>query len=133
MASPYAELGVDRGASQEAIRAAFQARVRENHPDKGGTGDRVDAVARAYEVLRDPQRRRAHDAQAAKDDGVVDREVDLDDMAEADDGTFSAACRCGDAFRVSEEQLADGVDVVECGGCTLRIRVLYEVVEDGDD
>lgn len=61
----YAILGVERDASPEAIKRAFRRLARETHPD-ANPGDaaaeaRFREVAEAYEVLSDPQRRRAYD------------------------------------------------------------------------
>ena len=62
----YRLLGVPRTASAEEIRTAFRARARVSHPDRlGDEGD--DEVFRlvrdAYEVLRDPLKRMAYDAE----------------------------------------------------------------------
>ncbi len=61
----YELLGVRRSASATDIRRAFQKRARSLHPDLN-PGDPVSAerfreVARAFEVLSDPQRRGAYD------------------------------------------------------------------------
>ncbi|TPX64245.1 hypothetical protein CcCBS67573_g08459 [Chytriomyces confervae] len=62
---------------------------------------------------------------------VVNGEVDLDDMAyNADSGTFQSSCRCSGRYVVSEQDLEDGVEVVSCTTCSLRIRVLYSVVDE---
>ncbi|HKX76242.1 MAG TPA: DnaJ C-terminal domain-containing protein [Acidimicrobiia bacterium] len=61
----YAVLGVDRDASPEDIKRAFRRLARETHPD-ANPGDavaeaRFKEIAAAYEVLSDPDRRRAYD------------------------------------------------------------------------
>jgi len=61
----YELLGVRKNASTTDIRRAFQKRARALHPDLN-PGDPVAAerfreVARAFEVLSDPQRRGAYD------------------------------------------------------------------------
>ncbi|MCC7371309.1 MAG: J domain-containing protein [Chloroflexi bacterium] len=65
----YSVLGVDRAATPEEIRAAYRRAARESHPDLHpddlGALDRFKAVQRAYDVLGDPARRTAHDAQLA--------------------------------------------------------------------
>jgi curved DNA-binding protein CbpA len=58
---PYAVLGVAPGASDAAIHAGYRAAVRRTHPDAGGTAAEFEAVQEAYELLRDPQRRRTWD------------------------------------------------------------------------
>jgi len=59
---PYASLGVARGATDAAIHAGYRAAVRRTHPDAGGSAAAFEAVQEAYELLRDPRRRRAWDA-----------------------------------------------------------------------
>lgn len=61
----YATLELAPGASQREIRAAYRRLARATHPD-GHAGDpvlerRFKRIARAYEVLGDPGRRRAYD------------------------------------------------------------------------
>jgi uncharacterized membrane protein YkvA (DUF1232 family) len=54
--SPYAVLGVSRGASQEEIRKAYRARMQEYHPDK---------VSHLGEDLQELALRRSQDIQRA--------------------------------------------------------------------
>ena len=60
----YDVLGVSPGARADEIKRAYRQLARRYHPDISGD-DRGTAfleVARAYEVLRDPERRRSYDA-----------------------------------------------------------------------
>lgn len=60
----YDVLGVSPGAGAEEIKRAYRQLARRYHPDISGD-DRGTAfleVSRAYEVLRDPERRRSYDA-----------------------------------------------------------------------
>lgn len=61
----YAVLGVERGASGEEIKRAFRIVARESHPDANpgdpAAAERFRLAAEAYEVLRDPERRRRYD------------------------------------------------------------------------
>ena len=60
----YDVLGVSRGAGADEIKRAYRQLARRYHPDIS-SDDRGTAfleVARAYEVLRDPTRRRSYDA-----------------------------------------------------------------------
>jgi curved DNA-binding protein CbpA len=58
---PYAVLGVPRNADGPAIHAAYRRAVRQTHPDAGGSAAAFEAVQDAYEALRDPARRAAHE------------------------------------------------------------------------
>jgi DnaJ-class molecular chaperone len=60
---PYVILGVPRSASDEDIRRAFRRLAKELHPDlnRSGTDERFKKVSSAYEILGDPDKRRAFD------------------------------------------------------------------------
>jgi hypothetical protein len=64
----YARLGLEPDAAQEAITAAFRARVRILHPDVPGTGNTAAfvAVKQAYDVLSNPKRRQDYDRAAQR-------------------------------------------------------------------
>jgi len=65
-ADPYAVLAVARDADQATIHSAYREAVRRTHPDAGGNATAFEAVQEAYDLLRDPARRRAWDARAAR-------------------------------------------------------------------
>ena len=61
----YELLGVQRGADDAAIKAAYRSLAKEHHPDrKNGCKEseaRFKAINEAYDVLKDPQKRAAYD------------------------------------------------------------------------
>lgn len=52
MASPFAVLGLDPGDDEEAIERAYRRRVKEAHPDHGGSVAEFVAVREAYAQLK---------------------------------------------------------------------------------
>ena len=64
IATLYERLGVDPGASQADIRAAYRRLAQRVHPDRGGPGSEaaMAAVNEAWRVLGDPARRANYDA-----------------------------------------------------------------------
>jgi curved DNA-binding protein CbpA len=58
---PYEVLEVSRDARPEVIKAAYRHHSRKWHPDKGGDADRMAQINLAYEILKDPQRRKQYD------------------------------------------------------------------------
>ncbi|MEL5848551.1 MAG: DnaJ C-terminal domain-containing protein [Candidatus Igneacidithiobacillus chanchocoensis] len=60
----YQILGVARDADADAIKAAYRKMARKYHPDvskEKDAEDRFKEVQEAYEVLKDPENRRAYD------------------------------------------------------------------------
>src|SRR3982750_4199413 len=61
----YDLLGIQRGADEAAIKAAYRRMAKECHPDRhNGCSDKeaqFKAINEAYDVLKDPQKRAAYD------------------------------------------------------------------------
>ncbi|MFB6179953.1 MAG: ferredoxin Fer [Halorientalis sp.] len=82
MASPFEILGVDPDADDEAIRRAYRQRVKDAHPDQGGSVREFQAVRRAYERIQagyDPDESMADSREATTDSDdqqVITRNVE---------------------------------------------------------
>ena len=65
MQDPYDVLGVERGATQEAIRAAYRKLAKKHHPDlnpgKPEAAERFKAANAANDILSDPEKRARFD------------------------------------------------------------------------
>jgi molecular chaperone DnaJ len=61
MADLYGVLGVASDATPEEVKRAYRRLAREHHPDAGGDEERFKEIARAYDVLGDPERRARYD------------------------------------------------------------------------
>ncbi|MDO4909840.1 MAG: molecular chaperone DnaJ [Corynebacterium sp.] len=61
----YADLGVDKNASQDEIKKAYRKLARDNHPDKHpgdkAAEERFKKAAEAYDVVGDPKNRKEYD------------------------------------------------------------------------
>ena len=61
----YELLGIQRGADEAAVKAAYRRMAKECHPDhQGGCKNaeaRFKAINEAYDILKDPQKRAAYD------------------------------------------------------------------------
>jgi DnaJ-class molecular chaperone len=68
MRDPYSLLGVKRNAEPEEIKAAWRAKAKTVHPDQNqddpSATSRFAEIGQAYEVLKDPERRKRYDRAA---------------------------------------------------------------------
>lgn len=62
----YAVLGVPKDASTDDIKKAYRKLVKKYHPDSGDTAtkskEKFQEISEAYEVLKDPEKRKKYDA-----------------------------------------------------------------------
>src|SRR5689334_2400441 len=68
----YAALGVERGASPDAIKKAYRRLAQKYHPDvskEPGAEARFKEIAEAYQTLKDPEKRAAYDALGSRPQG----------------------------------------------------------------
>lgn len=147
----------DPNLSAHTIRNAYRRALLQNHPDKATQHDvkgatfSIDQISEAFSILSDRKARAGYDKGqkqkvAEHERGVKGREVfrtgietvDLDDL-ETDEaqGVWYRSCRCGDerGFLIRESDLEeaaeDGEISVGCRGCSLWLKVLFGVVEEG--
>lgn len=52
------------------------------------------------------------------------KEVPLTDWDEVETGTYIYECPCGDIFSITQQQIEEGLRVVECPSCSLKIRII---------
>jgi molecular chaperone DnaJ len=57
----YEVLGINKAASSDEIKKAFRKAAIEHHPDRGGDEAKFKETNEAYEVLKDPVKRKRYD------------------------------------------------------------------------
>lgn len=72
MASPYAVLGVDPDADPETVKAAYRDRVKDVHPDQGGTAREFRRVTAAYRAITSDDWEPRTDSTPSEDDDPVE-------------------------------------------------------------
>ncbi|GAB3692702.1 ferredoxin Fer [Halorubrum pallidum] len=77
MVSPFDVLGVDEDADEATIERAYRERIKQAHPDQGGTLEEFQLVRRAYRELDDRDEHGDESATGADDADVAD--IDLTD------------------------------------------------------
>jgi molecular chaperone DnaJ len=57
----YDVLGIKKDSSADEIKSAFRKAAIEHHPDRGGDEAKFKELNEAYEVLKDPEKRKRYD------------------------------------------------------------------------
>ena len=88
-------------------------------------------IQKAWDTLKNSETRKLYDSslkealKKSTGSGAI-TEIDLDDM-EYDGTSFFTECRCGSKVFVTENDLDSEIDMYPCEGCSMTIRVLYEL------
>jgi molecular chaperone DnaJ len=141
--NPYEVLGVPKNASDDDIKKAYRKLAREYHPDRNpgdnGAEDRFKEVQGAYDVLRDPEKRRAYDTfgdasargfPGAGPDlgGMRFEEFDLSNLGDLLGGMFGGARRSAGRQPVRGNDLETHVRIsFEDSLAGVQVRVPVEV------
>jgi DnaJ homolog subfamily A member 2 len=66
----YETLDIEKTANAKEIKKAYFKLSKQHHPDKGGDEHKFKEISAAYEILSDPEKRKAYDQYGLE--GVVD-------------------------------------------------------------
>jgi diphthamide biosynthesis protein 4 len=158
--SLYKILGLpfDPSTTPADLKTAYHRSLLSHHPDKSSTTSQpitIDAIKSAYATLSNPPTRKAYDQEllltsTKKPNGsgteaalTGEEVVDLDDLAyDEERECYWRACRCGDSrgFVVTENDLerevpdgrGQGEVLVQCGGCSLWLRIGFGVADEDE-
>ncbi|KAM9953750.1 hypothetical protein ACTFIR_008842 [Dictyostelium discoideum] len=149
----YEILKVSIDADIEEIKKSYRKLALLYHPDKLNKEENIEEninnfsnclannnnsntkdfndIQIAWETLKDDLLRKQYDSlllEKKRQKYSVSDEIDLDDMEFIEEnGEYVYPCRCGDHYIITEDQLSEGSDVVCCSGCSLSIKVIYQM------
>ncbi|GAA5989722.1 hypothetical protein JCM11641_002182 [Rhodosporidiobolus odoratus] len=156
----YALLHLTPSVSSLEIRQAYRALILHAHPDRQSTPSATPTAASgsaeelnaAYEVLREEGTRREWEMArsaylsrlkaTAPPPQAFALSLSLDAFdphpppspeEDPDSSYWTHPCRCSSEFKITRQELEDGIEVVGCQGCSERCRVEYEVVEEEEE
>jgi diphthamide biosynthesis protein 3 len=79
------------------------------------------------ETSKDPSASSNAPAQQDDDTEVYD-EIEIEDMTyDSKLQIYHYPCPCGDRFEINIDSLRDGEDIAVCPGCSLTIRVIFDI------
>jgi curved DNA-binding protein CbpA len=128
MRNLYEILGVSPEAKEAEIRAAYVTKVKETHPDAGGSNEAFNEVVLAYEILSDDYRRKQYDEAGRIDDpgkaissgAIIIVEQLINWLIQQEDARYSDVVNlmCADISNALRSKLAN-IDILEKRKSTL--------------
>ena len=113
-------------ADFDTLKRKYQQLCLRLHPDKNPSAS-PEAFCRlqlAWETLRDADKRHAYDRTLeAQKEVVIWLDLALEDLT-PEDGAYCYDCRCGGVYEILDEELAKGVSIVPCDGCSCHVRIV---------
>jgi diphthamide biosynthesis protein 4 len=143
----YRLLCVSRSASTAEIKAAYHRTLLIFHPDKQSSSTAtypssldISLIKDAYATLSSYHLRARYDAQLQHQSGSMGPRpaqiISLEEFEEQEASTDSISwcykCRCGGAYRISEDDMDRGQHLIGCGSCSEVVWVGYKQAEDLD-
>ncbi len=122
--APHQVLGVDPDADPETIEAAYRRRVKETHPDQGGSVEAFRRVTAAYDTLTNGGRSHASDAEGAREAGWSGGRWQRRAGARESEETGAETTRTG------AETTRTGAETTRTGAETTVEYLNYEVLDD---
>lgn len=85
---PYKALEVNNRASQTVIKAAYQALMKQHHPDHNGNEEKAKELNAAYDLLSDPTKKKKYDKGLQnKEDSLIGSYRVIESIAEGGFGS----------------------------------------------
>lgn len=121
----YDILNVRPNASAEEIKISYQKLILVHHPDKSSEVDAAETfrkILEAWRVLSVPESRKLYDQELlrASMDVVYGELTDLSEFEKLEsESLFVLQCRCGGCYEISQEELDQGHNTIQCSDCSL--------------
>jgi curved DNA-binding protein CbpA len=121
--SLYDDLGVEKTASDEEIKAAYKRAAKRTHPDVGGNAADFEKIKLARTVLLNPNARKKYDETGS---------IDEDELKNEREQAFNLAMQA--VYSAIGHFEAGGVDLITCdlvGEAAKKLAADLKLCEDG--
>ncbi|KAK8799721.1 hypothetical protein WA158_006269 [Blastocystis sp. Blastoise] len=125
MKNYYLILGVENTASFDDIKKAYRKLALVYHPDKSHDESLFSDIQEAWQTLSDTKKREQYDQtffSNINDIGISD-EIKLDEFS-FDGENYVFNCRCGGTYEITQQDIDEGIELIECDNCSLIIKVI---------